>query len=110
MTLHGKQEKEEFFFAMKVIRIALKGTAGTDRPTANAPRVGRRLCCVSFSSRRLGVRFKGGEVAPLVSVSPSLSERVISLWNTTSQINFSSSHWLANDFICIKSNQMLGFF
>lgn len=107
MTLHGRQEKEDFFFFLQWKWFVLhfrKQQEQTDQQTADAPRVERRLCCVSFTSRRLGVRFKGGEAAPPVSVSPSLSERVISLWNTTPQISFGSSHWLANDFIWIKSN------
>lgn len=82
-------------------------TDQTDRRTADAPRVERRLGCASFSSRRLGVRFKGGEVSLLVSVSPSLSDRVISLWNITPQFNSISSHWLPNNFICVKSNVYL---
>lgn len=58
MTLHGKQEKEEFFFAMKVIRIALKGTAGTDRPTNS----GRTKGGAAFVLRVLFFSAVGGPV------------------------------------------------
>lgn len=59
MTLHGRQEKEDFlFFAVKVIHIALKGTAGTDRPTNS----GRTKGGAAFVLRVLFFSVVGGPV------------------------------------------------
>lgn len=109
MMLRERQQREDnFFFKWKWfilhIRVQQEQTGGQ---TLDAPRVERRLCWASFTSRRLGVWFKGGEPVLLVRVSPSLSDRVISLWNTTSQFNSSSSHWLTNYFICVISKVYL---
>lgn len=56
----------------------------------DSPRVERRRCCASLSPRRSALQFEGREAVLLVSTSPSLSEREISLWKAKVQFESSS--------------------